>query len=62
MRLDLFPLKAALSGKAFTLVNHSIRFYKTFYLLAIFVVKGGHLVLKAKAVCLMILQHRKSVL
>ncbi len=30
------PLEAALSGKAFTLVNHSIRFGKPFTLWAIF--------------------------
>lgn len=34
--LLLSPLTAALSGGAFTLVNHSIRFYRTFYLLGHF--------------------------
>lgn len=34
--LLLFPLPAALSGRAFTLVNHSIRSYRPLYLLGHF--------------------------
>jgi len=35
-----FSLTAALSGRAFTLVNHSIRFYSPFTFWAIFAVTG----------------------